>query len=73
MEENYAEKICCQYRLGESRYENDEMGTTLPHLKGMDLLKKVTNMNLSFFNGKFLVLNKVRQQLLMFQVLLAKL
>ena len=33
--------------------------TTLPHLKGMDLLKKVTNMNLSFFNGKFLVLNKV--------------
>ena len=30
-----------------------------PHLKRMDLLKNVINMNLLLFNNKFLVLNEV--------------
>ena len=33
--------------------------TTLSNQKQMDLLKKVTNMNLPIFNNKFLILNKV--------------
>ena len=34
-------------------------GNKLPHLKQMDLLKKVIDMNLLVFNYKFLVLNKI--------------
>ena len=35
------------------------MAPSLPNHKRMDLLKKVTNMNLPIFNNKFLILNKV--------------
>ena len=34
-------------------------GTTLPHLEQMDLLKKVINTNLQFFDYKSFVLNKI--------------
>ena len=39
------------------RYQNSD--TTLPHHKQMDLLKKIINMNLLFFDNKLLVLIKV--------------
>ena len=35
------------------------IGTKLPNHKWMDLLKKVIDMNLLFFNNKFFILNKV--------------
>ena len=35
------------------------VGTTLPHHKQMDLMKKNINMNLLFFDNKFFVLNKI--------------
>ena len=35
------------------------IGTTLPNHKQMHLLKKVTSMNLLFYNNKFFILNKV--------------
>ena len=35
-----------------------QIGTTLPHHKQIDLLKKVINMKLLFFYNKFFVLNR---------------
>ena len=48
-----------EYQVNHMMVSSAPSDTTLPNHKQMDLLKKVINMNLLFFDNKFFILNKV--------------